>query len=211
MNSVEGFEGFVLVGGASSRMGTDKARLVLDGRTFIERIALELLAVAGAVTIVGSNRAGGSEGFNLGGRILPVVPDVFPEWGALGGLHAALSAARADWAFIVACDLPFVTRDLFLRLADLRGDHDAVAPVQQDGRPQPLCAIYRPASCRQISEKLIKAGERRPVTLLQSVRTGWVGFEELADLGGASRFFENVNTPEDYARAQRKGGSVLVL
>lgn len=211
MDSVEAFEGFVLAGGESSRMGKDKAGLVLGGQTFIERIALELAAVTSAVTIVSSKRAGGGEGFNLSGRILPVIPDVFKGWGALGGLHAALAATRADWVLVVACDLPFVTRDLFLHLAGRRGDHDAVAPLQEDQRPQPLCAFYRTAGCREISDRLIKAGERRPVSLLQSVRTAWIGFKELADLNGASRFFENVNTPEDYARAQQRGGSVLVL
>ena len=114
-----------------------------------------------------------------------------------------MSAAQAEWAIVVACDLPFVTRDLFLRLLSLRADYDAVAPVQDDGRPQPLCALYRVAACRPAAEALITRGERRPVTLLQSLRTRWVAFAELADLDGASQFFENLNTPEDYARAQR--------
>jgi molybdopterin-guanine dinucleotide biosynthesis protein A len=200
---MDSIEGFVLAGGASSRMGTDKAQLVLGGRTFIERIVIALKAVTNTITIVGSERASGSEDFNLPLHTA-VIPDVFEKWGALGGLHAALSAARVDWALVVACDLPFVTGELFLRLGALRGGCDAVAAVQEDGRPQPLCSVYRTAVCRPMVEKLIKAGERRPVTLLQSVRTRWVAFEELADLAGASLFFENVNTPEDYARAQRK-------
>jgi molybdopterin-guanine dinucleotide biosynthesis protein A len=208
---MDSIEGFVLAGGASSRMGTDKAQLVLGGQTFIERIARALQSVASTVTVVGSNREGENDRVSLNGHTLPVVPDVFEKWGALGGLHAALSAARADWALVVACDLPFVTGELFLRLADLRADWDAVAPVQNDHRPQPLCAVYRTSTCRPIIEKLIKAGERRPLTLLQSVRTRWVTFEELAGLDGASQFFENVNTPEDYARAQRQGTSVRVL
>lgn len=199
MNSIEGF---VLAGGASRRMGTDKAQLLLGGQTFIERIAGEIQAVASTVTVISSGREGQS--VNLDGHRLPVVGDVFAGWGALGGLHAALSTARAEWAVVVACDLPLVTRALFLRLASLCGDHDAVAPIQADGRPQPLCAIYRTVACRPVIEKLIKGGERRPRTLLQSVRTRWVTFAELADLEGASRFFENVNTPEDYARALRK-------
>jgi molybdopterin-guanine dinucleotide biosynthesis protein A len=208
---MDSIEGFVLAGGTSSRMGTDKAQLVLGGQTFIERIARALQSVASKVTVVGSNREGENDRVNLSGHTLPVVPDVFEKWGALGGLHAALSAARTDWALVVACDLPFVTGGLFLRLADLRAEWDAVAPVQDDHRPQPLCALYRTTTCRPIIEKLIKAGERRPVTLLQSVRTRWVAFEELAGLDSASQFFENVNTPEDYARAQRKGTSIMVL
>src|ERR1700682_820392 len=174
---MDSIEGFVLAGGASSRMGTDKGRLVLGGRTFIERIAGALSAVTSRVSIVGSNREAGNDSFDLSGpklregHTLPIVPDIFERWGALGGLHAALSAATADWAVVVACDLPFVTRDLFLQLAGLRDDYDAVAPMQDDGRPQPLCAIYRKAACQPISEKLIKGSERRPVTLLQSLRS----------------------------------------
>ena len=192
-------------------MGTDKARLVLGRQTFIERIAVALSAVTSSVTIVGLSPEGGNEAVNPAGRepgnthFLPAVPDVFEKWGALGGVHGALAAARAEWAFVVACDLPFVTGDLFVHLASQRGDYDAVAPVQADGRPQPLCTLYRPGTCRAVTEKLIKDGERRPVTLLQSLRTRWLAFAELADLKGASRFFENVNTPEDYARAQQEG------
>jgi molybdopterin-guanine dinucleotide biosynthesis protein A len=192
-------------------MGTDKARLVLGGQTFFERIASALQVVASTVSVVSSSREGDHHRVRLNGHTLPVVTDVFEKWGALGGLHAALASARAEWAAVVACDLPFVTGDLLLRLASLCADYDAVAPVQDDGRPQPLCAIYRTTACRPLIEKLIKGGERRPVTLLQSLRTRWVAFEELADLDGASRFFENVNTPEDYARAQRNGDGVSVL
>ncbi len=192
----DSIEGFVLAGGASSRMGTDKAKLVLDGQTFSKRISDALAAAVSSVTIVGSDK--GEFG-------LPTVPDVFKKWGALGGLHAALANCQARWAIVVACDLPFVTPALFSRLLSLRENYDAVAPLQEDGRRQPLCAIFRVNVCLPLSEKLINAGERRPLTLLQSVRTRWVTFEELADLDGADQFFDNVNTPEDYAQAQRKG------
>jgi molybdopterin-guanine dinucleotide biosynthesis protein A len=87
----------------------------------------------------------------------------------------------------------------------LRGDFDAVAPIQQDGIPQPLCSLYRVEPCLRLAEQLIKSGERKPIALLQSVRTRWVLFNELSNLRGADRFFENINTPEDYARASRKG------
>lgn len=198
--AIDSIEGFILAGGESRRMGRDKARLVLGGKTFLERIVAELAPVVVSVGIVGSFR---DDDFAVNGRPLQVVPDVFERWGALGGLHAALSATRTDWALIVACDMPFVTRDLFLHLAGLREDYDSVAPLQADGRPQPLCGLYRAERCRPATEKLIKVGERRPVTLLQSLRTRWVAFAELAGMEGANRFFANVNTPEDYARAQR--------
>lgn len=195
MNSIEGF---ILVGGASSRMGTDKSRLLLDGETFVERIAKELLSLAHSVKIVGNDSA------QLALE-LPRAPDIYPRWGALGGVHAALAACRSQWAAIVACDLPFVSAALIARLASLCENFAAVAPIQGDGRPQPLCALYQVVPCLNQAEQLIKSGERRPIALLQSVGARWVSFAELADLVGADRFFDNINTPQDYVRVTQKG------
>ena len=187
-------QAFILAGGASSRMGTDKSQLVIDKQTFTQRIAETLFEVTGSVTLVG--RA-------LDDSTLPKVPDVYPKWGALGGLHAALAACEREWAIVVACDLPFVTRELFLFLASLRLDHEAVVPVQPDERPQPLAALYRVDPCRERAEALIQAGRRRPLDLLESVKTRWVAFDEIRNLDQAERFFVNINTPEDYYAAVR--------
>jgi molybdopterin-guanine dinucleotide biosynthesis protein A len=195
-------EGFILVGGASRRMGAEKARLLLDGKSFIELIARELAARTSSINVVGDK----SFQAEFSPQIeIKVAPDIFPKWGALGGVHAALSACSASWALVVACDFPFVTSELFASLEGLRGDFDAVAAVQEDGIPQPLCSLYRVEPCLRQAEQLIKSGERKPIALLQSVRTRWVLFNELRNLRGADRFFENINTPEDYARASRKG------
>jgi molybdopterin-guanine dinucleotide biosynthesis protein A len=189
-------EGFILAGGASSRMGTDKARLSLGGRTFVERIAEALRAIATEISVVGARPDGDA-------LDLPIVADVHRGCGALGGLHAALRACRAPWAAIVSCDLPFVTGELFARLCGLRTpDADAVAPLQPDGRPQPLCALYSTARCLQRVERLLGEGERRPRVLLREARTRWVEPAELADLRDAEMFFLNINTPEDYERAR---------
>lgn len=191
-------EGFILAGGLSSRMGMDKSRLRLGGRTFVELAAVALATVTSRMRVVGSREGVESHG-------LTVVPDRYEGLGALGGLHAALTACEAPWAAVVSCDLPFVTSELFERLASLHGaDVDAVAPVQEDGRPQPLCALYAPARCIEAAERLIRAGELRPRVLLQTVRTRWVPFEELSDLDGSKLFFHNVNTPADYEEAQRR-------
>ncbi|MBC8030435.1 MAG: molybdenum cofactor guanylyltransferase [Pyrinomonadaceae bacterium] len=204
MNSIAGF---ILAGGQSRRMGTDKWKLVLDGRSFVERVANEMAGVASPVTVVG-NIAGNAlvHPADATQTSLTTVPDVYPGWGALGGVHAALANCQAEWALVVACDFPFVTRELFLRLASLRPNFEAVAPVQRDQIPQPLCALYRVEPCRDRAEQMIKSGERKPVALLQSVHTRWVSFSEIEDLADAARFFDNINTPQDYDRISRKGG-----
>jgi molybdopterin-guanine dinucleotide biosynthesis protein A len=189
-------EGFILAGGASSRMGTDKAALLLDGETFISRTSRTLGAVAKRVSVVSSH----DDHIAFG---LPVVRDLRAGAGALGGLHAALSACQARWALIVSCDLPFVTAQLLARLVSFASaDFDAVAPLQPDGRPQPLCALYSTATCLAAAERLLDNGELRPRILLRQARTRWVAHAELADLSGAQLFFTNVNTQEDYERAK---------
>jgi molybdopterin-guanine dinucleotide biosynthesis protein A len=196
--SMDAIEGFILIGGQSRRMGTDKSQLVLDGQSFVERIAAELGAATSSIKVIGNNTA--ATRLNL-----PAVPDIYAQWGALGGVHTALSNCSAEWALVVACDFPLVTRALFVRLASLRDDFQAVAPIQSDGIPQPLCALYRVEPGLDRAEQLIRSGERKPVALLQSVHTRWVSFDELADLERANHFFDNINTPEDYARLSEKG------
>jgi molybdopterin-guanine dinucleotide biosynthesis protein A len=192
-------EGFILVGGASSRMGANKALLSVGGRNFVERIHAALNSIARETRLVGA------EVRHDAWPILPVIPDARVKWGALGGLYTALLACQTEWAAIVACDLPFVTGELFVRLASLRENFfDAVVPVQRDGRWQPLCALYRVETCRPSVEALINAGERRPRALLETVETRMVAFDELYYLDGADHFFLNVNTPQDYATAREK-------
>ena len=197
---MDSLAGFILTGGQSRRMGTDKSRLMIDGQSFVDRIAGELSAASPSVTVVGDNSAATQSRLNF-----PTVSDVYPKWGALGGVHAALSACSASWALIVACDFPLVTKELFALLASLRGRMEAVAPIQSDGIPQPLCALYRVDPCLRRAEQLIKFGERKPIALLQSVETRWVRFAELSTLEGAENFFDNINTPADYARVSEKG------
>lgn len=201
---MDSIEGFILAGGQSRRMGTDKSLLTIDGQTFVERIATELSAVASSVTVVGSTQSYPTNLATNLQRSLKQIPDIYLRWGALGGVHAALSACPAKWALIVACDFPFVTGDLFLRMAAEREDFEAVAPVQKDLIPQPLCTFYRLNPCLVQAEQLIKSGERKPIALLQSVRTRWLSFEELSCLQNAAHFFDNINTPEDYTRIVEK-------
>ena len=184
-------------------MGTDKAALRLGGLTFVERIAGALRAVTSEISLVSSRHVEGPWG-------LPVIHDLRENCGAMGGLHAALTAATADLSIVVSCDLPFVTGPLFERLITLGGaEHDAVAPIQEDGRPQPLCAIYRTEPCRRIADELLHAGELRSRELPARARARWVAYAELIDLAGSPFFFMNVNTPEEFVHAQSRWKSKI--
>ncbi|HEX8070805.1 MAG TPA: molybdenum cofactor guanylyltransferase [Pyrinomonadaceae bacterium] len=198
-------EGFILAGGASRRMGRDKARLRLGGETFVARAARALAALTPCVRLVSARPDAAEFG-------LPVVADVYRDCGALGGLHAALAACRAPWAAVVSCDLPFVTGAYWLRLAVFAEADapdadapDAVVPFQPDGRAQPLCALYARAACLPAVERMLRAGELRPRRLLEQVRARRVAPAELRALPEAARLFTNVNTPEEYEAATNEG------
>ncbi len=212
-------EGFILAGGASRRMGMNKAHLSLDGVTFLERAARALRATA-RTRIVGKTLAA-QEWFRATkgeANTSPFVCDVYrtpdgraPQ-SALTGLHAALWHARSPWVAIVACDLPFVTSGLIRRLAALRdadggeGEFEAVVPVQTDGRRQPLCALYRRTPCLRRATEALDRGDYALHSFLATLRAREVSAHELADLPGSRRFFVNVNTPEEYEGAKDEGG-----
>lgn len=207
IDTVPELEGFVLVGGASSRMGENKAQLKIGGREMSERALSVLRAACNRhVFLVGDV---GSNGFEGAGSEVTTIADNRvhgDDWprAPIIGLYTALTNATAPWIAVLACDLPFVTSDLIRRLSDFCSEVvDAVVPVQPDSRPQPLCALYRVETCRPIVEATIKAGDLKLQKLLTNLATHYVKFDEIRDLPEADSFFINVNTPEDYTKASK--------
>ncbi len=198
------FDGYILVGGKSSRMKTDKAALHLGDETFAGRAFAALQEItAGRISFV--------LGVNQTGKLLPPnvpqITDIFPHKAALSGIYTALAHSTNEWAVVLACDYPFVTKDLFMRMAEITnsvdGEISVVAPIQTDGRIQPLCSFYRVKTCLAVAEQLLKSAEIPPARrLLENVATRLVYHKELADLSGAENFFTNINNPGDFCRAQ---------
>lgn len=192
-------EGFILVGGASSRMGSDKSRLLLEGRTTVSLITEALRSVTSKLSVVGTYTDATSSS-------LRNIPDLHESWGPLGGIQAALNACETEYCVVAACDLPFLTTELFAHLLQLKGEVDsslaAVVPLQSDGRPQPLCAVYKRLPSLAAAEKSIELGQHTPRAMLDKIKTRYVNFSELAGLPGSEHFFFNLNHPADYERAK---------
>lgn len=128
--------GFVLAGGKSTRMGQDKAALQLDGRTLLEHALEVLRQAAGEVRILGPRQ-------RYSGYGVPVVEDVFPGCGPLGGIHAALSHTNTRLNLIIAVDTPFLSAE-FLRFMVERAlsSGATVTAPEIAGYRQPLCSVY---------------------------------------------------------------------
>jgi molybdopterin-guanine dinucleotide biosynthesis protein A len=181
---------FILAGGKSTRMGTDKAFVEYQGRTLLAR-ALDLArSVASGVWIVG-----GKERF---AGFAPVVEDVFRDCGPLGGIHAALLGSLTELNLMLAVDMPFISSTFLEYLfAQARGaPRAAVIVPRADGRRQPLCAVYR-REFAVVAERALQARQNRIDRSFDEVRTRVIEQEELEGAGFSSTIFRNLNTPEE--------------
>jgi molybdopterin-guanine dinucleotide biosynthesis protein A len=189
---LDDFTGFVLAGGRSSRMGADKFALEFDGETFLERAVKVLKPVCESVKIV-LNKTQTIE------ISLPVVRDIYEMRGALGGIHAALKNCETKFAVVLAVDLPLVTTaaiENLCRLALASNKYPAFVPRQTDGRPQPLCAVYRAKYCLPSLEKLLdETGSASVRDFLDLIAPKYV---EVNKLSADENLLYNVNFPADY-------------
>jgi molybdenum cofactor guanylyltransferase len=184
---------FILAGGKSSRMGTDKAFVAYRGRTLLE-CALDLArSVTVDVRIVGDPGKFAAFG--------PVVQDSFPGCGPLGGIHAALRASSCDWNLVLAVDMPFVSASLLRYLIGRARDSSARVTVPRSGKGfQPLCAVYRPEFA-DTAEHALQQGRYKIDALFANESTEVIHEEELEAKGFSAEMFRNLNTPQELAEA----------
>ncbi|HLZ44040.1 MAG TPA: molybdenum cofactor guanylyltransferase [Candidatus Sulfotelmatobacter sp.] len=183
---------FILAGGKSTRMGTDKAFVTLAGRTLLTRALEVARSVTSDVRIVGEPAKFAP--------FAPVVEDIFAGCGPLGGIHAALRCSGADLNLMLALDLPFVSPALLQHLTDRARNSAAFVTVARSNTGwQPLCAVYR----RDFAEKAENALRTRhyKIDALFDERTQVITEEELQAAGFSARVFRNLNTPEELSAA----------
>jgi molybdenum cofactor guanylyltransferase len=194
----------ILCGGASTRMGRDKAWLPFGpGEVMLERVA-RLLGEAVPGDRIVCVAAAEQKLPRLPERVR-VVRDRIPDRGPLAGLATGLAAFEAgDALFVAGCDVPLLVPAFAARMFDLLGEHE-IAVAQDGGRCHPLCAVYR-ARVLLVAESLLAAGERSLVSLVERCDTLRVPVEELRRADPNLWSLENCNTPEDYERALRASG-----
>jgi len=183
----------IVAGGASARMGRNKALLPFRGRPLLER-QLDLLRPLFDRVLVAANDPAPFAPFGV-----EVVPDLLAERCALTGVHAVLSAARTGHAFVVACDLPFLNTGLIESLLGRREGNDVVVP-ESNRKIEPLHAVYARA-CLPAIEDSARRGEWKVDRFFPAVRSCVVPVRTVDWLvEGRSPFF-NANTPAEWDSA----------
>jgi len=191
---------FILAGGVSSRMKRDKALLEIGGAPLLARTARLLESVAGAPSIIGDPAA--YESFPM-----PVIADDWPGAGPLGGIATALRVSNASWNLVVACDLPYLTREWldFLVSRAVASAADAVLPMNTRGA-EPLCAMYHKRGEPAIRAAL-ENGIRKVTDGLQNIRVETIPPAEWKAFDSEGLLFKNMNLPRDYQEAAARFGA----
>ena len=189
----ESVGGVILAGGQNSRMGgADKAFLTVDGQIVLQR-TLNLLRCCFPQVVVISNRPDKYACFDV-----EVATDVFPGQGPLAGIHAALGILRLPYAFVVACDMPFLRVEPIAFLTQRLTEQEAVIPCWE-GDIEPLHAIYAVALRSRMGDAL-QRGVHGIRQFLPGVRAEYVPEHVMRTVSGTDESFRNVNTPEEAAR-----------
>jgi molybdopterin-guanine dinucleotide biosynthesis protein A len=176
----------VLAGGDSRRMGRAKAWLEVGDTTLLQWVVNRLAPAFSEVVIAFAEPEQVHE--HLPYRL---VFDRKPSTGPLAGLEAGLGAARNEVAFAVACDMPYVTREVAEMAVAASAGCDAAIP-RIDGRPEPTCAAYRRSALARITAAL-DAGRYKATDLAEQLDVTWLE-------GLEPHLFRSLNGPDDYER-----------
>ena len=179
--------GFVLVGGRSSRMGTEKARLKVGTEFLVETVARKVAEAAGTVTLVGNPEAFLDLPFAC-------VPDTRPGLGPIAGLEAALATGQAELNLVTGCDMPDLRASDLTRLLAEAESNTALCTLARDRRDRshPLCAVYR-REALPVVRAALDAGRLRLLALVEELRAVEVRIDSV---------LSNLNTPEQWAAWQ---------
>lgn len=193
--------GYILVGGASSRFGSDKALAELDGRPMYFRMKELLAALAlWKVRLVGDPEKYGSLGIEC-------VPDLWPGEGPLGGVVTALRHTEmtgdADFNLIVSCDMPFLTGDWIEGLLSraFKSDAQVVLARSQHGL-EPLSAVWT-TGARAVVEEQFQKGTRKVTEAIANLKSEVLDEWDWKRFDSDGRLFWNMNTLQDYEEARR--------
>ena len=188
----------IQAGGESRRMRQDKALLPFLGEPLIRRVLGRVAHLAEEIIVTTNNLP------TYRFLELPLVADLLPGRGALGGLYTALSAAAHPLVAVVACDMPFVSPGLLEAGRDrlLSSECAAAIPLTAGGT-EPFHAVYRRLDCLPAVQRVLQADQWRVDSWFAQVEVCYLRKDEISAYDPGGLAFWNVNTPEELAQAEQ--------
>jgi molybdenum cofactor guanylyltransferase len=189
LSTCSGVSGIILAGGKSSRYGSNKALVEVDGARLIERAVRVMTAVFRQVILVTNAPA------DYAFLKLPMVEDLIKGLGPIGGIYTGLETISENAGFVVACDMPFLQEGLIRHMVKVREDFDTVVP-RMGWMIEPLHALYS-KKCLPVIKAAIAAREYQTVKCFHKLRVKYLEREELLAFDPKLMSFFNINEPKD--------------
>ena len=188
--------GIILAGGKNRRIGTNKAFLVVNGARIIDRTVRIFKNIFAEVIIVTN------EPLAYLDQNVTLVTDIFPDKGALGGLYSGLFFASREWAFVCACDMPFINNHFIEYMIRQVGSYDIVSADAGDGL-QPMHAVYNKKILPEM-KSMLDQEKLKIACLYKSSRTLTIRGDVLDTFDPGRKMFLNVNTYNDLQTITKK-------
>jgi len=187
----------ILAGGDSHRMATDKANMVIGKRTMLQHVIDTMQQLFPYVIVSVRQRRPEID--------LPQVCDEqdlsAENSGPLVGMLSVLESVTTPWSFVIACDMPFISKPVIEFLATLRADNQAIVPMVQ-GHPQTLAAYYA-KTCTNRMRECIEQEEKKSVrAMLEKLLVCYVDEQEIIKIDPALESFKDLDTPQDVKIAE---------
>jgi len=188
--------GVLLAGGKSRRMGEDKRFILLGQQTLFDRSCAVLRELFEKVCIVIAQDSPPLQ------ADVPVIRDLIPDCGSLGGLYTGLRLAKTQHIFLAACDMPFLNQDVIRHIVQLKDSADIVIS-RWETRLQPTHAVYS-RNCLPVIEEMMTLHNRKIHSMVghPSLRVCVVPETEIRHIDHDGRSMFNINTPSDLEQAR---------
>lgn len=189
--------GIILAGGQSKRMGFSKAFVRFNGKPLIDHALLTLKEITPNVILsVGTNP--------IEYKNLPVVKDIYPDRGPMGGIYSALLHSETDLNLVLSCDMPFIPAGLLQLLVEEAREHqaDVTLPADEHGYWQTLCAVYRKSLLSRMRDAVVE-DKLKLKTFLAEVNSTIIPLNEGHKYYRTNAFL-NMNTPEMIHEAEKQ-------
>ena len=183
MNTSKNITGVVLAGGKSSRMGTDKGFLKLNGKLFIEHIIAALTPFVSEIIIVSNHPE--YDNFKL-----KRVPDFVENAGPLAGVYSGLLASKTENNLVLSCDIPLINSEILAELVRQIDDVSEIIQIESNGKTMPLISVYN-KSCETVFSSLLNQGERRLRFAVNQCKVKNIILKKEQE-----KWVSNINTPE---------------
>jgi len=194
MTSSAHVNAYVLAGGQNSRMGTDKALLTLDGKTFISRIIEAIQSHCKSITIISN-----TNNFNFLGY--PVIEDEIKDKGPLAGIYSGLKHSKSSYNLFVSCDIPLLNESLISFLfskADFKSD---ACILIHNSNVEPLCGLYN----KNIADKIISLIDNNELGVINALKNFNVQYIDYSEIIQSMPFvLTNINTKDQLTEIEEK-------